>query len=317
MKESCKPAEIYLKLKDKYDEVTRPGGMKTIYNKLQYEKSKAAKLDGNTLTTNIADQISFLENMVTESHSFVRSVIRTSGRPPTIILYNDEQIVDIKNLCCSGQTVLGVDKTFMLCKMHVTVTCYKQLTVTRTTTEEPPLFVGPIFIHDNSDYETFSQFFHLLKLKLTGTEVTKLVVGTDDEKALVKAIITEFPHSTHVLCTRHLQENVRQQLTDDGVSLNERKVILNKIFGQDGIVGATDNICFEYKCDELEKYCTNLADKFVIYFHRRLKDLLKYKVNEPMRAGFISSSWTNNNAVHQPRPKTNSKLGNEKSTRVR
>lgn len=122
------------------------------------------------------------------------------------------------------------------------------------------------------------------------------MVGTDDEHALVKAITTEFPHSIHVLCTRHLQENARQQLTDDGVCLNERKIILSKIFGQDGIVGATDNVCFESKCDELQNYCTNLADKFVIYFNRRLKGLIKYKVNEPMREGFISCSWTNNNS---------------------
>ena len=35
-----------------------------------------------------------------------------------------------------------------------TVTCYKQMTVNRTRTNEPPLFIGPLFIHDNSDFDT-------------------------------------------------------------------------------------------------------------------------------------------------------------------
>lgn len=292
--QKSKPAAIYLTLRDKYDEVTR-APMKTIYNKIYNNKSKAAQANGQTISNNIADQICYLENMITDNDTFVRSMIRSGGKSPTIILYTDEQIADLKTLCCSGKTVLGVDKTFMLCKMHVTVTCYKQLTVTRHTTGEPPLFFGPMFVHDNSDYETYSYFFHHLKLKLAGTNLTKLVIGSDEEQAMVKAITTEFHNSTHVLCTRHLQQNARQHLTDDGVALPDRKVILDKIFGSDGVVNATDDICFDSQCENIERYCANLSHKFVQYFQKRLKRNLKTKVNEPMTEGRISSDWTNNN----------------------
>ena len=148
-----KPHQIYNKLKNKYDEISRPTGLQQINDKIKYEKSKEKKHVGHSNT--VADQVMTLENMVSEGHHFVRSIIRTSKRPPCIILYTDEQMTDLKNLCCSGQTVLGIDKTFMLCKMHVTVTCYKQMTVTRTRTNEPPLFIGPLFIHDNSDFDTY------------------------------------------------------------------------------------------------------------------------------------------------------------------
>ena len=104
-------------------------------------------------------------------HTFVRSIIRTSKRSPCIILYTDDQMTDIKNLCCTGQTVLGIDKTFMLCKMHVTVTCYKQMTVNKTRTNKPPVFIGPLFIHDNSDFDTYTHFFHHLKIKLMDTNI--------------------------------------------------------------------------------------------------------------------------------------------------
>ena len=111
---------------------------------------------------------------------YVRSVVRTNNKTPGIILYTDEQIRDLKNLCCSGKSTLGFDKTFNLCDMHVSVTCYKQLSVVRTTTGETPIFIGPIFIHDNSDFETYCHFFHHLKVKLVDTDLIKLVIGSDD-----------------------------------------------------------------------------------------------------------------------------------------
>ena len=288
-----KPHQIFNKLKNKYDEISRPTGLQQINDKIKYEKAKEKKHIGHS--NNIADQITTLENMVSEGHPFVRSIIRTSKRSPCIILYSDEQMTDIKNLCCTGQTVLGIDKTFMLCKMHVAVTCYKQMTVNRTRTNEPPLFLGPLFIHDNSDFDTYSHFFHHLKIKLLDTNLSKLVIGTDDEKALVKAITTMLPESTHVLCTRHLKENARQKLTDDAVDVQNRTDILRKIFGQDGIANADDTISFEAKCDDFQNYCSEISVPFLGYFNGRLKMHLKTKVNEPVRDSLISENWTNNN----------------------
>ena len=60
-------------------------------------------------------------------------------------LYSEEQISDLKQLCCTGQTVLGIDKTFNLCDMHVTVMCYKQLAVSYLKNAEHPLFFWATF----------------------------------------------------------------------------------------------------------------------------------------------------------------------------
>ena len=98
--------------------------------------------------------------------------------------------------------------------MHVTVTCYKQLSVAKERTTEQPLFIGPIFIHDNSDFDTYCNFFFNLKIKVNGVDTSKLVIGSDDERALVNAIKAAFPQSQHILCTR---QNASQKLTDDAV----------------------------------------------------------------------------------------------------
>ena len=60
------------------------------------------------------------------------------NKSPGVILYQDKQIEDLNSLCSSGKTDLDVDKTFKLCHMHVTVTCFKELFVVRSNSKEAP-----------------------------------------------------------------------------------------------------------------------------------------------------------------------------------
>ena len=292
LNQSCKPQKVYSTLKEKYDEVSRPTGLQQIRDKKKNAKSSNR---GECTGTNVADHIQRLENMVTNNHPFVRSTIRISGKTPFIILYDDQQIEDLKNICCSGQSVLGVDKTYNLCEMHVTVTCYKQVSVTNPRTGNAPVFLGPVLIHDSSTFEAYCLFLQHLQLKMLGADFTKLVIGTDDETALVNAIQHVFPASTHVLCTRHLKENVSRKLKDDALSRKDQTAILQKIFDKGGILDADDPVCFEEKCDALVAFCDGTPCKFSQYFNGRLRGLLKKKVNEPMRRDLIHEDWTNNN----------------------
>src|SRR5664279_971258 len=52
------------------------------------------------------------------------------------------------------------------------------------------------------------------------------VFGSDEEKALVKAIKHAFPDCHHTFCSRHVEENVRRQLTNLNIlDSNKRKII--------------------------------------------------------------------------------------------
>lgn len=76
--------------------------------------------------------------------------------------------------------------------MYVTVTCFKQLTVTVHETEEHPISIGLLLIHtthDNCDHKT-NGYFHHLKLKF-GTNLAKLLIRSDEEQAMVNATIAE------------------------------------------------------------------------------------------------------------------------------
>ena len=296
MLKTNKPQLVYDKLTAKYDELSGPANFQQVYNKRNRDRAKERKDNGQIYhRSNFADHIKEIENQVTANHPFIRSVIRQNGRAPSIILYSDEQIIDLKNLCCTGQTVLGVDKTFNLCDMHVTVSCYKQLAVKRVTTDEPPLFFGPLYVHDNSDFESYSTFFSHLKTKLPGVDTSKLVIGTDDERALVNAITSSFSDANHVLCTRHMRQNVNQKLTDAAVDKSDRQMLLNKIFGEDGIINADDTVCFEEKCEEVEAASQSVSQPFLRYFKKRVKDNLNRKRKEPELISRADKQWTNNN----------------------
>ena len=133
-------------------------------------------------------------------------------------------------------------------------------------------------------------------MKLIDSDLQQLVIGTDDEKAMVKAIKTAFPGSTHVLCSRHLKQNAIHKLTDDAVSKADRNIIVDKLFGEEGIVNADDTICLGHKCETFATYCADKSEKFLKYFDTRLKCQLKTKLNEPARQEKIETDWTNNNS---------------------
>ena len=113
--------------------------------------------------------------------------------------------------------------------MQWSVTGYKQLTVNRTSTSEPPLFFGPVYMHNNSDFESYSDFFNHLKVKLATNDTNNMVIRTDDERAMVNAITSSFPNSKHILCTRHLKQNVNQKLTNSAVDKTERNMLIQNV----------------------------------------------------------------------------------------
>ena len=115
-----------------------------------------------------------------------------------------QQIQDIRRFCCSSPpgegTVLGVDKTFNLGQLHVTLTVFKHLGIVRPTTNTHPLFIGPTLIHGNSDRKTYSTFFHFIKQELEDAP-KEPVIGSDEEMAIRIAAKSVFPASLHVHAT--------------------------------------------------------------------------------------------------------------------
>ena len=154
-------------------------------------------------------------------HPFVQATWHGKG---AVILYTDEQLLDVKRFCCCAPagktTVLAFDKTFNLTEVHVTMAVYKNLALCREGTQKHPIMMGPIFIHGTSDYDTYSVFFDYLERKLRQC-CSQPVLEPDDEKAMRKAMKDAFPYAGSLVCERHLKQNVVNYLTN-GVGVSSK-----------------------------------------------------------------------------------------------
>ena len=147
------PAQVYAT----GDELDGPRNKKQVYN----AKARSGK-GADDPKANFADQVSAVEELQ-HSLPFVRQIIRQHGKVPCIILHTPEQIEDLKRFCCPptscASTVLCVDKTYNLGDVHVTTTVYKNLSLLSRRSSEYPLFFGPMFLHGDSDTDSFFYFF--------------------------------------------------------------------------------------------------------------------------------------------------------------
>jgi len=213
----------------------------------KYRQAKKER-KGSGRRGNFADHVQSVEDML-QTNPFVQLVLQAKDKVPCVILHTDEQLQDIWRLCCSSphgkSTVLGFDKTYNLGDVHVTVCVFKHLAVTRNKSDECPIFVGPIFLHGNLDYETFRFFFQHLASHLQDCP-SQPVTGSDQEKAMCKAIATAFPASSHLTCTRHMRGNAEDKLRDSiGVCDTHRRHVLEAIFGRNGLAEAGDGVLFD------------------------------------------------------------------------
>ena len=120
--------------------------------------------------------------------------------------------------------------------------------------------------------------------------------GSDDEKALTKAIDHSFPGSSRVLCTKHLKDNLQHYLTHvAAVKQHEYIEIKDLVFGDNGLVNAEDSF-------EVEQISTKIASttdnkQFQTYFAKFFKDRVNAFVTIPrQRERQKGKLWTNNNS---------------------
>ena len=304
----CKPKSIYTKLDNETDtERCKPRNLKQVQNCTASIDTDKRSTSCFSSKTNLADEMQQLCSNVTDD-DFVQSVIFSKGHSPSVILYTDEQIADLQRCCGhatvdSVRSVLCVDRTFNLSTLFVTVTVFKNRTVIRKSSHEPPLFLGPMFLHGDGQQETYLQFFSHLSAKLNDVHSmelrsdSKIMTGSDEEKALVAALQCAFPNAKHLYCMLHCQDNVRHYLSDRGVAKEHRERIIGLLFGSEGAVLSGDESTLEARLAHVTQFvrmhnidvCTYLTDR--IFTKIRSNCTLMWQEKWLGKA-----AWSNNNA---------------------
>ena len=283
------------------DSVNAPRNLKQVQN---MKHTKANLQRGPSIhRKNTADDVQTIMNMMND-HPFIQEIVQIKGKPPMVILYTEDQLKDVRNFCVKHKekTVLGVDRTFNLGACFVTLTVFKNTHLLRRSTQCSPIMLGPLFLHWDGTCLTYQRFFSHLRTKLDANINTEvgfgdLVVGSDEEKAIMKAVHQSFPSATQLLCQRHMEENVRRHLQHKvGVSDKLKNEIVSLIFGKDGLTNAKDLIEFDLKCLSLSNTFLDTAPNFVPYFDNSLVPRVREYIYKPRISNdWIPLNWTNNN----------------------
>jgi hypothetical protein len=256
----------------------------------------------NQKSANNSDDLQHLLSILGD-HPYMQEDIQLKGKPPCIIAYTSDQLQDLKNFCSTDAmhtSVIGVDCTFNLGAVYVTITVFHNNNLIRKTSHAAPIMMGPVYLHWDGHYQTYHSFFshiqsHLHDIK--GTEISgkQLAFGSDEEKAMTKALHHCFPDSKHILCTRHLDENVRRKLRHDiGASDSSVQAVINDIFGKSGLKSAENECDFDLQAMELaEKYADKIP-RFAAYFSNQCLSNIKNYVWKPATEQFSTLNWTNN-----------------------
>lgn len=116
---------------------------------------------------NITDEVLCVINMCQNGENNVRKIFLTSNKPPSVIVYSDEQLEDMKSNCIGPNgSVIGIDRTFNLGPCFVTSTTYKNVKILKRETLQNPIFLGPIFLHWDGKTDSYFKVFVSSKFKV-------------------------------------------------------------------------------------------------------------------------------------------------------
>ena len=257
-------------------------GVRNIKQVQNTKQKQERERRGGSTRKNVADDMQTLISSM-HSHGFIKDIAQSRNKPPCVIAYTDEQLLDIDKFCstdASRPSVLGVDRTFNLGPCYVTILVFQNTDLMRSNTDTHPIMLGPCYFHWDGSFETYHRFFSHIRAKIPqgvlGSEIggSNLILGSDEERGIVKALEMTFPSATKILCARHIQQNVTRYLRSKvNISDKEIKHITADIFGNNGLLN-TGSV-YEYDAHSLElsiQYSEQLP-QFDGYFNKVVKTL--------------------------------------------
>ena len=176
----------------------------------------------------------------------------------------------------------------------MTVTVFKNLAMLRRSTDQHPIFLGPMYIHGSSTNVDYSFFFDHLRSVLDAPSPP--LVGSDDEKA-IKKLSPKLGQMANN-CHRHLYQNCVDHLQRKiGMNDTDRKPLLAAIFGNEGVTAAEGRVVFDERLTNAQELADQSA--FGTYFKNRIVPMLQHNIDVTLHShcpSTVTTRWTNNNS---------------------
>jgi hypothetical protein len=104
-----------------------------------------------------------------------------------------------------------------------------------------------------------------------------------------------FPASRHILCVKHLRDNVNAYLENNiGVARKIRNNVNDLLFGETGTACADDSISYEARLESLQEFISVNCPLAADYLLNKVVPLIDDYVREPNMFLNTASLWTNN-----------------------
>lgn len=120
-----------------------------------------------------------------------RCYVNPSNEASPSVLCNFLSFIFKRDLCRS----VGIDTTFNFGRFFVTPITFRNTALQYRKTKKTPVFIGPTMIYYRNDVQSYQELLDYIRREVDSTAI---VIGSDGDKALHKALQNVFPGSTHL-----------------------------------------------------------------------------------------------------------------------
>ena len=209
---------------------------------------------------------------------------------PRVVFSYDAVLDEIVKNCCqiSSSCVLSIDTTYGIGNKFVTSTTYEHAQLLNCETGKRANLPGPAMFHVCERKEDFVYFSHSLVQQNEKFENVNFVGA--DRSAALKGFLQPLKGAVLLPCTKHVKDNIEMQLKSLGIQDEEKKHIMNDIFGdhvncRKGLIDSESVDNYHKKLEILgEKWCrVEKGSEFFNYFQTYISDDMKVGMLSPVR----------------------------------
>ena len=170
-------------------------------------------------------------DLLDKEQGFIREINFRIGKKPSIVLFLNQTILDLNRFCTMNApsnyfSPLSTDATYQVAEHYLTQTAYEL----RRDTLKSPWFQRVCMLHREEAFENIAYLWQVAK-RSNSSLASLRVLGTDDDKAIYEAILSECDRCTHrLLGLEHLKKNMNDKLQKLSFHKRQAKIISEDIF---------------------------------------------------------------------------------------
>ena len=232
-----------------------------------------------------------------KTEMFVQDV-KAAPQPMCVLSFN-RQLDDMERFLTNNHQfgILTVDTTYNLGDFYVTALTYPHLMIEDVTTKKSPLLLGPVLVHQSTNFSAFNYFASTL-VGCRPNLRHVLAFGSDGDKALVEAFTHNFAYAIQLRCFIHFRRNVAEKLKNLGFSSSISQEFLDDIFGkhirnsyQEGLVDCCSSDDFDRRLSQLKSvwdsreslHLSTAESSFYNFFLKYQSTVIKYHMRKDLR----------------------------------